>query len=122
MPWGIRCTETPAGLKINRVQRDSAAAKAGLSAHDVIVAIDGIKATSKQLGSLNQADRDVECHLFRRDELIAVNVRPKSVQVTDDKALTPYKVSLHLSEEGDESLQNVGSWQTWLNVMERHQS
>ena len=122
VPWGIRCTETPAGLKINRVQRDSAAAKAGLSAHDVIVAIDGIKATSKQLGSLNQADRDVECHLFRRDELIAVNVRPKSAQVTDDKALTPYKVSLHLSEESDEPLQNVGSWQTWLNVMERYQS
>ena len=122
VPWGIRCTETPAGLKINRVQRDSAAAKAGLSAHDVIVAIDGIKATSKQLGSLSQADSDVECHLFRRDELIAVNVRPKSAQVTDDKALTPYKVSLHLNEEGDEPLQNVGSWQAWLNVMERHQS
>ena len=122
VPWGIRCTETPTGLKINRVQRDSAAAKAGLSAHDVIVAIDGIKATSKQLGSLNQADRDVECHLFRRDELIAVNVRPKSAQVTDEQALTPYKVSLHLSEEGDEPLQNVGSWQTWLNVMERYQS
>ncbi|MER2164322.1 MAG: PDZ domain-containing protein, partial [Psychrobacter alimentarius] len=131
VPWGIRCTETPAGLKINRVQRDSAAAKAGLSAHDVIIAIDGIKATSKQLGSLNQADRDIECHLFRRDELIAVNVRPKmAIQATnneahdtaDTKNLVPYKVSLHLSEEGEEPLQNVGIWQTWLNVMERYQS
>ena len=55
VPWGIRCTETAAGLKINRVQRDSAAAKAGLSANDVIIAIDGIKATSKQLVSLSQA-------------------------------------------------------------------
>lgn len=130
VPWGIRCAETPAGLKINRVQRDSAAAKAGISAHDVIIAIDGIKATSKQLVSLTQADRDVECHLFRRDELLVVNVRPKAaVQTTnsetqnaDTENVAPYKVSLHLSEENDEQRQSVGSWQTWLNVMARYQN
>ena len=37
VPWGMRCTETPAGLKVNRVTRDSVAASAGISANDVIV-------------------------------------------------------------------------------------
>lgn len=122
VPWGLRCTETPEGLKINRVYRDSAAAKAGFSANDVIIAIDEIKATSKQLMSLSQAKRDVECYLFRRDELMCVNVRPKvAVEVQeingvseDAKKVTPYKVSLHVGEDSDESLQ------AWLNVMDRH--
>ncbi|MGO2387295.1 MAG: M61 family metallopeptidase, partial [Psychrobacter sp.] len=42
VPWGMRCNETQAGLKVNRVMRDSIAARAGISAHDVIIAIDGI--------------------------------------------------------------------------------
>lgn len=121
MPWGLRCTETPAGLQINRVQRDSPAAKAGLSAHDVIIAIDGIKATNKQLTALSQAERDVECHLFRRDELMCVNVRPKAAaeaqeingNADDAKKVAPYKVSLHLVE-GSDALS-----QAWLNVMDR---
>lgn len=77
IPWGMRCSETPAGLKVNRVQRDSPAAKAGISAHDVIVALDGIKADTKQLSTLSVAQHEVDCHLFRRDELICVKVQPK---------------------------------------------
>ncbi|BBI66310.1 hypothetical protein PKHYL_05010 [Psychrobacter sp. KH172YL61] len=73
VPWGMRCNETPAGLKINRVNRGSVAAKAGISAHDIIIAIDGIKADSKQLASLSNAARTVECHLFRRDELMCAS-------------------------------------------------
>ena len=130
VPWGLRCTETPAGLKVNRVLRDSVAAKAGISAHDVIIAIDGIKATNKQLVSLSQSERDVECHLFRRDELMGINVRPKTDNDTDaGKKVAPYKVSLHLKEESSTSeannVQSQGaaiSWDEWLNVMDRHLS
>lgn len=52
VPWGMRCNETPTGIKVNRVMRGSIAARAGISAHDVIIAIDGIKADTKQLTTL----------------------------------------------------------------------
>ncbi|ERL55471.1 M61 family metallopeptidase [Psychrobacter aquaticus] len=135
VPWGIRCVEMPTGLKINRVQRDSVAAKAGLSAHDVIIAIDGIKADNKQLVSLSNAERDVECYFFRRDELMSVHVRPQAT-IEAQQGITglnasmetvfPHKVSLHLktssvpSEGDDHRLQVKASWETWLNVMERY--
>ena len=129
VPWGMRCTETPAGLKVNRVQRDSAAAKAGISAHDVIIAIDGIKADSKQLASLSNVEHDVECYFFRRDELMCVHVLPKSA-IDARQGITgldasmervfPHKVSLHLAEAGatsknDDHIQVKASWETWLN-------
>lgn len=106
VPWGMRCTETPAGLQVNRVTRDSAAAKAGISAHDVIIAIDGIKADNKQLGLFNDAAYDVECHLFRRDELmcvsVAANVKSEKKASQHDKVGTasPYKVNLQLEKLG----------------------
>lgn len=136
VPWGMRCTDTPAGLKISRVQRDSAAAKAGLSANDIIIAIDGIKADNKQLASLSTAERDVECYVFRRDELMRVNVQPQTMlnidqQDSDIKNLTekgfPHKVSLHLlegdvfSENHEDGLQAKASWQPWLDAMNRYQ-
>ena len=139
VPWGMRCTETPAGLKVNRVQRDSVAARAGISAQDVIVAIDGIKADSKQLASLSNAAHDVDCYLFRRDELMCVNVLPEAameVQPSDsadsntndiNEKVFPHKVSLHLAKDNissgasdESSLDNAG-WQAWLNAIERYQ-
>ncbi|WP_440464751.1 M61 family metallopeptidase [Psychrobacter sp. ASPA161_6] len=132
VPWGMRCHETPAGLKVNRVTRDSVAAKAGISAHDVIVAIDGIKADTKQLASLSTAEHDVECYLFRRDELMCVSVLPKvALSSGQQQGMTektfPHKVSLHLAktdpvpDDNGDHLPLPAGWQTWLNVMERQQ-
>ncbi|MBB3106781.1 putative metalloprotease with PDZ domain [Psychrobacter luti] len=106
VPWGIRCTETPAGLKVNHVRRGSTAAKAGISAHDVIIAIDGIKADNKQLALFNDASQDVECYLFRRDELMCVsvvaNVASEMRDSQQDKVGTasPHKVNLKLEKLG----------------------
>ena len=83
VPWGMRCTDTPAGLTVNRVMRDSAAARAGISANDIIIAIDGIKADTKQLAQFIEAEHDIECYLFRRDELMRVTVLPK-VAIDED--------------------------------------
>ena len=108
VPWGMRCTETPAGLQVNRVTRDSAAAKAGFSAHDVIIAIDGIKADNKQLALFSDESQDVECHLFRRDELmcvsVAANVKRDRKDSQQDKAHTasPHKINLKLEKLGFE--------------------
>ena len=133
VPWGMRCSETPLGLKVNRVTRDSIAAKAGISAHDVVVAIDGIKADTKQLATLSKATRAVECHLFRRDELIVVKVLPKSdfadkdVHDDNEKAF-PHSVSLRLARastdcEGDgEYADYANTENAWLNAIARYKN
>ena len=128
----MRCSETPLGLKVNRVNRDSAAAKAGISAHDVIVAIDGIKADTKQLATLSIATCPVQCHLFRRDELMVVEVVPKELS---DKAkhdvnqtVFPHSISLRLArastdcEDDGDSVGYANTENTWLNALARHQS
>ncbi len=106
LPWGMRCTETPAGLMVNQVRRASAAAKAGISAHDVIIALDGIRADSKQLAAVSMAQSETECHLFRRDELmcvsVAANVASEIRDTQQDKVGTasPHKVNLKLEKLG----------------------
>ena len=133
IPWGMRCSETPLGLKVNRVNRDSAAAKAGISAHDVIVAIDGIKADTKQLATLSAATRAVQCHLFRRDELMVVEVLPRADLVDnntydDNQKVFPHSISLRLArasidcEDDGDSVGYANTEDTWLNGLARHQS
>lgn len=106
LPWGMRCTETPAGLMVNQVRRASAAAKAGISAYDVIIALDGIRADSKQLAAVSMAQSETDCHLFRRDELmcvsVAANVASEIRDSQQDKVGTasPHKVNLKLEKLG----------------------
>ena len=131
IPWGMRCSETPLGLNVNRVNRDSAAAKAGISAHDVIVAIDGIKADTKQLATLNTATRAVQCHLFRRDELMVVEVVPKELSdkdtYDDNQKFFPHSISLRLArasidcEDDGDSVGYANTEDTWLNALARYQ-
>ena len=106
LPWGMRCTETPAGLMVNQVRRASAAAEAGISAYDVIIALDGIRADSKQLAAVSMAQSETDCHLFRRDELmcvsVAANVASEIRDSQQDKVGTanPHKVNLKLEKLG----------------------
>ena len=106
LPWGMRCTETPAGLKVNQVRRGSAAAKAGISAHDVIIALDGIRADSKQLAAVSMAQSETDCHLFRRDELMCVSVAANVASEIKDSqqgkvgTASPHKVNLKLEKLG----------------------
>lgn len=128
MPWGIRSTETSAGLKVNRVQRGSIAARAGISAHDVIVAIDGIKADNKQLAAYSPLNHSCVCHLFRRDELIRVVVEPAADKAaTDTQKPAPHKVKLSLARIKEEDSSSVEqdtpairpAWHTWLDGLAR---
>lgn len=86
-PFGIKTTDSPHGLVIQQVLRDSVAAHAGLSAHDTLIAIDGIRATTALLthwadaaGFHAKACADagtlLTCHVFRRDELMAFQIQP----------------------------------------------
>lgn len=80
--WGIKTVADPLGLKVQRVIRGSLAAQGGISANDVIVAIDGIKASDALLKATVKRQAIVEeaslCHVFRRDELLLIEV-PASI-------------------------------------------
>lgn len=92
--WGLKATADPAGLKVQRVVRDSQASEAGISAHDIIVAIDGLKASEKLLKSTAKfqtvSDEPAICHVFRRDELLVLEVP----SFTDSHVTPPEKWGL----------------------------
>lgn len=87
--WGIKTIAEPLGLKIKQVARNSHASLAGLSANDVIVAINGLKASEKLLKNTaeqqNITNETAICHVFRKDELlmVAVNAFANSVQMSE---------------------------------------
>lgn len=82
--WGMSIDETPSGLKIKHIHRDSTASLAGLSVGDVIVAIDGIRASTLGVKSALLGQNTVQVHAFRRDELRTFEV-------------AHYRVSQHLT-------------------------
>lgn len=96
--WGMKYMSEPAGLKVQRVVRNSQASSAGISANDVIVAIDGLKASEKWLKTTAKtqtlSEAPVVCHVFRRDELLVLEVPPTS----DSHVKQPQKWTLAASE------------------------
>ena len=75
-----RCTlgvRLGADHKLATVLHGGPAARAGLSGHDVLVAIDGLKATPERVASTlarYAPGESVEVHAFRRDELMRFDV------------------------------------------------
>jgi predicted metalloprotease with PDZ domain len=75
---GVRATEDPAGARLTHVLDAGAAQAAGLSAGDVVVAVDGLKVSAKNLDqrlARYQPGNSVTLHAFRRDELLVVEVK-----------------------------------------------
>ncbi|MFP3787049.1 PDZ domain-containing protein, partial [Burkholderia sp. SIMBA_024] len=71
MRGGADCT-------VAAVHDGSAAQKAGLSAGDVLIAVDGLRVTGSNLDALlsrYQPGAKVEVHAFRRDELRVAQVK-----------------------------------------------
>ena len=72
---GVRATEDPAGARLTHVLDAGAAQAAGLSAGDVIVAIDGLRVSAKNLDrrlARYKPGNVAVLHAFRRDELLEV--------------------------------------------------
>jgi predicted metalloprotease with PDZ domain len=70
---GARTGEDGAGVKLTHVLDGGSAQRAGLSAGDVLVALDGLRVSHRTLDKQLQrlrADQRVRAHAFRRDELI----------------------------------------------------
>jgi predicted metalloprotease with PDZ domain len=65
------------GVKIKQVLDDGPAQQSGLSANDIIIAVDGLKATSANIEKLlcrYQPGETITVHAFRRDELFVRKV------------------------------------------------
>lgn len=74
---GIRLAEDPQGARITTAFDKGSAMAAGLSAGDVIIALDGVRTDARKLDdqlAAYQPGELVEIHAFRRDELLRVKV------------------------------------------------
>jgi predicted metalloprotease with PDZ domain len=82
LPFGMKVVDKPEGVLIQQTRRDGAAAKAGLSANDVILAIDGLKASEKLLAQYAKRNDSFSIFAFRRDELMQFEVQGGETDLT----------------------------------------
>lgn len=83
LPLGLKLVEKPEGVLVQSARRDGAAAQAGLSAHDVIIAIDGLKATMKLIEKYAKQEGSYSILAFRRDELMSFDVKASGSELTE---------------------------------------
>ncbi|MDH1712420.1 M61 family peptidase [Acinetobacter johnsonii] len=83
LPLGLKLVDKPEGVLVQSARRDGAAAQAGLSAHDVIIAIDGLKATVKLVEKYAKQEGSYSILAFRRDELMSFDVKAAGSELTE---------------------------------------
>ncbi len=105
---GVRVAADPAGARVQLAYEQGAAMAAGLSAGDLIIAVDGLKVDAANLDTVLAAYAEgerVEVHAFRRDELMRF-----SVTLAPSEATTAW-LSIdggHLNDKGRAWLLNRG--------------
>ena len=82
LPLGLKVVDKPEGVLIQQARREGKAAQAGLSANDVIIAIDGIKATVQVLEGYAKKEGTFTVYAFRRDELMQFEVTTGTVALS----------------------------------------
>ncbi len=92
LPFGLKLQDQPQGVLVQQVLRDSAAARAGVSAQDILIAIDGIRATSVLIQQVAERAsqhaavvKEIELHVFRRDELQVFRIRPSRSMILSSR-------------------------------------
>lgn len=83
LPLGLKLVDKPEGVLVQSARRDGAAAQSGLSAHDVIIAIDGLKATAKLVEKYAKQDGIYSILAFRRDELMSFDIKAAGTELTE---------------------------------------
>ena len=83
LPLGLKLVDKPEGVLVQSARRDGAAAQSGLSAHDVIIAIDGLKATAKLVEKYAKQEGIYSILAFRRDELMSFDVKAAGSELTE---------------------------------------
>ena len=82
LPFGLKVVDKAEGVLIQSARRDGAAAKVGLSANDVILAIDGLKASEKLLAKYAKQAGTYSVYAFRRDELMQFELQAAETSLT----------------------------------------
>ncbi|WP_180100983.1 M61 family metallopeptidase [Acinetobacter sp. YH12151] len=83
LPFGLKLVDKPEGVLVQSARRDSTAVVAGLSANDVIIAVDGLKAMTKLMESYAKQEGVYTMHAFRRDELMSFDVQAGGSELTE---------------------------------------
>ena len=79
----MKLQDKPEGVMVQQVNRYGAAATAGLSAQDVIIAIDGLKASEKLLATYAKQQGIITILAFRRDELMSFEVERSTIDLAE---------------------------------------
>ena len=82
LPFGLKVADKPEGVLVQSARRNGVAAKAGLSANDVIIAIDGLKASEKLLEQYAKQKATFTVYAFRRDELMQFELLGGAIDLT----------------------------------------
>ena len=103
---GARIIADPVGAKLTHVFDKSNAQNAGLSAGDIIIAVDNLKVTKSNIEKIIKSypiDTQVTVHAFRRDELMAFDLK---LAKTENETFY-----LEFTDNPNEStLQNRSAW------------
>ncbi|HDU8432271.1 TPA: M61 family metallopeptidase [Acinetobacter baumannii] len=83
LAYGLKLADKPEGVLVQNAHREGAGAKAGISANDVIIAIDGLKATTKLIEKYAKHKGNYSVLAFRRDELLSFEVTSDSINLTE---------------------------------------
>lgn len=83
LPLGLKLVDKPEGVLVQSARRESAGAKAGISANDVVIAIDGLKASTKLIEKYAKQGGTYTVFAFRRDELISFAVDCATSDLTE---------------------------------------
>lgn len=83
LPFSLKLVDKPEGVLVQSARRDGVAVLAGLSANDVIIAIDGLKATTKLVESYAKQQGTFTVYAFRRDELMSFEVQAAGSELTE---------------------------------------
>ncbi|WP_163123817.1 M61 family metallopeptidase [Acinetobacter portensis] len=83
LPFGLKLADKPEGVVVQSARRDGVGAKAGLSAQDVIIAIDGVKASAKLLEQYAKEQGVFTVYAFRRDEFMQFEVNASGSVLTE---------------------------------------
>ncbi|MFW2561984.1 M61 family metallopeptidase [Acinetobacter baumannii] len=83
LAYGLKLADKPEGILVQNAHREGAGAKAGISANDVIIAIDGLKATTKLIEKYAKQKGNYSVLAFRRDELLSFEVTSDSINLTE---------------------------------------
>lgn len=83
LPFGLKLIDKPEGVLVQSARRNGSGTLAGLSANDVIIAIDGLKATVKLAEKYAKQDGTYTVYAFRRDELMTFEVNASGSNLTE---------------------------------------